>query len=514
LRNTKDRVRRSAPFAIAGLVALASTLLPPGPRHPEWLLVAVALAVALALDGVLGFSKRAPVWVPTVQLLVTVTAITVVAYAAGPSSGLTALLLLPVIFSALYGKPWEAAFLIPAVVVADTFIWAQSTSTPAALFRSLAVYTGIALLVTVATHGLRQRLSAALGAADERARQLAIMANAAQALNSLDPDEVMATASHLAAILVSPHGEAPRRGQYFLLDGDEMVVAADSDEVGISLSGERWPIEEHPAVAEAVRLGRTTGGPIDLDGFGPHVRSLVQLSGITHSAYALVRIDGQPLGILSASSRGSSIADDLVERLGSLAHLTELALANAMTHRGFQRQATVDALTDLSNRRGFDLALRRISGRTAFAILAIDVDGLKAVNDRWGHAHGDRLIVGVGTALAGVIRRGDTLARVGGDEFAALVLDASDEAITQLEARMHAAVTKLTLESGPASISIGAALGEKGEQPQQVYERADGAMYRAKRLTHAVRNAPPEAPPPALVADPAPSVLDAAASRK
>jgi diguanylate cyclase (GGDEF)-like protein len=508
LRNTKDRIRRSAPFAIAGLVALASTLLPPGPRHPQWLLVAVALAIALALDGVVGFSQRAPAWVPTVQLLVTVATIAVVAYAAGPSSGFTALLLLPVTFSALYGTPREAVFLIPALVLANTFIWAQSTATPAALFRSLAVYTGIALLVTIATHGLRSRLSSALEAADERARQLAIMASAAQALNSLDPDEVMATASHLAAILVSPHGNAPRRGQYFQLEGVEMIMAADSDEVGISLSGERWPLAEHPAAAEAVRLGRPIGGPIDVQSFGPHVRGLVRLSGITHSAYALVKIDGQPLGILSASSRGSPIADDLVERLGSLAHLTELALGNAMTHRGFQRQATVDSLTDLSNRRGFEVALRRLSGRAPFAILAIDVDGLKIVNDAWGHAQGDRLIVGVSAALAGVIRRGDTLARVGGDEFAVLVLDASDEAIAQLEIRMQAAVGHLTLESGTASISIGAALGAKGEEPQQVYERADGAMYRAKRRAHTVRSVPADAALPALAGAAVPAVLE------
>jgi diguanylate cyclase (GGDEF)-like protein len=376
------------------------------------------------------------------------------------------------------------------------------------LFRSLAVYTGIALLLTVATHGLRRRLSAALGAADERARQLGIMANAAQALNSLDPDEVMATASHLAAILVSPHGDAPRRGQYFILEGDDMIIAADSDEVGISMSGERWPIAEHPPAAEAVRLGKVFGGPIDLDAFGPHVRGLVQLSGISHSAYALVKVEGRPLGILSASSRGSAIADDLVERLGSLAHLTELALANALTHRRFQRQATIDALTDLTNRRGFDVALRRISGRTPFAILVIDVDGLKVVNDRWGHAYGDRLIVGVGAALAGVIRRGDTLARVGGDEFAALVLDASDEAIAQLEIRMHAAVAQVTLESGTASISIGSALGEKDEEPRQVYERADSAMYRAKRSTQAGRDALTDAGRPASMATAAPSVQD------
>jgi diguanylate cyclase (GGDEF)-like protein len=489
LRNTKDRVRRSAPFAIAGLVALASTLLPPGPRYPIWLLVAIALAVALALDGVLGISKRAPVWVPTVQLLVTVAAITVLAYADGPAAGLSALLLLPVIFSALYGKIWEAAVVIPAIVVADTFIWAQGTSSPAALFRSLAVYAGIALLVTAATHALRRRLSAALGAADERARQLAVMANAAQALNSLDPDEVMAMASHLAAILVSPHGDAPRRGQYFLLDGEDMVVAADSDEVGISLTGERWPIAEHPAAVEAIRAGRASGGPIDLDAFGPRVRTLIQLSRVTHSAYALVTVNGEPIGLLSASSRGRPIADDLVERLGSLAHLTELALANAMTHRRFQRQATVDALTDLTNRRGFDLALRRISGRAPFAILVVDVDGLKIVNDQWGHAEGDRLIVAISAALAGVIRRGDTLARVGGDEFAALVLDASDEAIAQLETRMQAAVGRLHLESGIAGISVGAALGAKDEPPQEVYERADRAMYRVKRRRHAGRSA-------------------------
>ena len=364
-----------------------------------------------------------------------------------PSSGFTALLLLPVIFTGLYGKAWEAAFVIPAIVIADTFIWAQSTATPAALFRSIAVYAGIALLITVATHGLRQRLSTALGAADERARQLAVMANAAQALNSLDPDEVIAMSSHLAAILVSPHGAAPRRGQYFVLEGDDMVVAADSDEVGISMTGERWPVAEHPAAAEAIRAaGRRRP---DLPG---------RLRSACPDARAIERRDR--LRVRGRESRwagtwpavrvepGRPIADDLVERLGSLAHLTELALANAMTHRRFQRQATIDPLTDLSNRRGFDQALRRITGRTPYAILAIDVDGLKLVNDQWGHSQGDRLIIEVSAALAGVIRRGDTLARVGGDEFAALVLDASQEAIAHLEARMQAAVGRLQLESG------------------------------------------------------------------
>jgi diguanylate cyclase (GGDEF)-like protein len=298
-----------------------------------------------------------------------------------------------------------------------------------------------------------------------------------------------------------------------VLEGDEMMVAADSDEVGISLTGERWPIAEHPAAADAIRAGRATGGPISLDNLGPRVRTLVQLSGITHSAYAVVRVGGQPSGLLSASSRGRPIADDLVERLGSLAHLTELALANALTHRRFQRQATIDSLTDLSNRRGFDLALRRISGRTPFAILAIDVDGLKAVNDRWGHAEGDRLIVGVGAALAGVIRRGDTLARVGGDEFAALILDASDEAIARLMTRMQAAVAQLTLESGTASISIGAALGAKDEQPQLVYERADGAMYRSKRRSHSVRSALADVALPVPMPDPDVSAMSRASSK-
>jgi diguanylate cyclase (GGDEF)-like protein len=452
--------------------------------------VAIALAAVLTIDGVMGFREHAPPWVSLVRLVLAVVTIAVVAYAAGPASGLSALLLLPVIFSALYGKPWEAAVVLPAVVVADTFIWSQGTSTPAALVRSLAVYAGIALLVTIATHGLRSRLSAALAAADERSRQLAVMASAAQALNSLDPDEVVANASHLAAILVSPAGDTPRRGQYFALEGDQMSIASDSDEAGISIAGESWLIADHPGVADLLRTGRAMGGPIDLDGCGPDVRRLIHLSGVTHAAYALVRVDGRARGILSAASRGEPIADDLVERLDSLAHLTELALANALAHRNFQRQATVDALTDLCNRRGFDLALGRLSGREPYAILAIDVDGLKAVNDRWGHREGDRLIAAVGAALAAVVRGGDTLARVGGDEFALLAVNASAHAIAQLEIRMHAAVGQLQLESSAPTISIGAALGATDDDPQIVYERADRQMYLAKQRRHAARPRP------------------------
>jgi GGDEF domain-containing protein len=202
-----------------------------------------------------------------------------------------------------------------------------------------------------------------------------------------------------------------------------------------SITGKGCPIADHPGAGELLRTGSAMGGRIDLDGSGPDVRRLIHLSGVTHSAYALVRVDGRARGILSAASRGRPIAEDLVERLGSLAHLTELALANALAHRNFQRQATVDALTDLCNRRGFDLALGRLSGHEPYAILAIDVDGLKAVNDRWGHGEGDRLIASVGAALAAVVRGGDTLARVGGDEFALLAVAASAHAIAKLEIR-------------------------------------------------------------------------------
>jgi diguanylate cyclase (GGDEF)-like protein len=148
------------------------------------------------------------------------------------------------------------------------------------------------------------------------------------------------------------------------------------------------------------------------------------------------------------------------------------------------RQAHVDALTGIPNRRAFMTALDEALAGDG-ALLFIDLDGFKAVNDTLGHAAGDRLLTVVAERLSGAIRGGDLLARLAGDEFVVLARDLheSDE-LDRLSGRLAAAFSspvQLGDSAVPVRASVGTTLFTAGQHSEEVLHRADTAMYEAKR---------------------------------
>jgi diguanylate cyclase (GGDEF)-like protein len=145
-----------------------------------------------------------------------------------------------------------------------------------------------------------------------------------------------------------------------------------------------------------------------------------------------------------------------------------------------RRQGNRDALTGLTNRRGWDSALAaaekrcRAEGFEA-AVWMIDLDGLKRVNDSEGHKAGDALIRAAAEALRSAARRGDTLARLGGDEFAYLVIDCDADAAAAVQQRLERALANAQVRA-----SLGHALSSGGALAPAV-ESADQAMYQRKR---------------------------------
>jgi diguanylate cyclase (GGDEF)-like protein len=158
-----------------------------------------------------------------------------------------------------------------------------------------------------------------------------------------------------------------------------------------------------------------------------------------------------------------------------------LALENARAHERLEAQATTNELTGLPNRRAFDQLLARRPGRFHFCILAIDLDGLKQVNDTFGHTAGDNMLVHVSGVLAATLRHGDMFARIGGDEFVGLLFNANENEGAEAARRMLAALAATQFGGSPAGVSIGIASGGPEDQGQVTYAAADAAMYRAKR---------------------------------
>jgi diguanylate cyclase (GGDEF)-like protein len=119
----------------------------------------------------------------------------------------------------------------------------------------------------------------------------------------------------------------------------------------------------------------------------------------------------------------------------------------------------------------------------------IDVDHFKSVNDRYGHAVGDRVLRRIADLLVTATRQNDVVARIGGEEFAVLLPHTDEETATDVAERVRAAVAlhtsdpQVTVSIGVAS--LGGALFQHGEDPIEraatLMERADGALYRAKR---------------------------------
>jgi diguanylate cyclase (GGDEF)-like protein len=158
--------------------------------------------------------------------------------------------------------------------------------------------------------------------------------------------------------------------------------------------------------------------------------------------------------------------------------------------RRLRHQALHDGLTDLPNRTELYHRLGRVIGSAGddrmAALLLIDLDRFKEVNDTLGHDHGDELLIEVAARLRAALRRGDTLARLGGDEFAVLLSDVPDRAsVAELAGRLQDALRRPFALRGVAvelEASIGVALcPDHGRDVNTLVQRADVAMYDAKR---------------------------------
>jgi diguanylate cyclase (GGDEF)-like protein/PAS domain S-box-containing protein len=173
--------------------------------------------------------------------------------------------------------------------------------------------------------------------------------------------------------------------------------------------------------------------------------------------------------------------------LSSTLDITDLKAAE----RALELQATHDPLTGLPNRRRLTDEMRRALARGErhagrVAVMFCDLDGFKTVNDVHGHDVGDTVLIEVAQRLRGVLRRSDTVTRIGGDEFVVLCEDAGSDADLD---RLAARIIEVTNQPIPLAdalvtvgVSVGVAVTDGRANPVGLLRDADGAMYRAKAL--------------------------------
>ena len=260
----------------------------------------------------------------------------------------------------------------------------------------------------------------------------------------------------------------------------------------------------------APRDGRPEEPPQNVDLWGATATALVSQSGVpTTVRYAKVagspdvdqlRARGYEAGVavpvllgrelwgaVAAASTRGELSPDAVGRLGHLADLVTLSLQNADERQRLTERAATDPLTGLGNHRVFQERLREEVGRAirhrrGLALVLLDLDHFKEVNDTHGHQVGDTVLVEVARRLSGQVRGSELISRIGGEEFAWLLPEADGLDAWQAAERARRVIAESPFSGiGHVTLSGGVCdIHEAGGHAGDLFRFADGALYWAK----------------------------------
>ena len=298
--------------------------------------------------------------------------------------------------------------------------------------------------------------------------------HAARIARSDDKEHVIDTALSVATNLSgSPSGLVALRWS------GEMVVTRAVGPLALDL--------QHLGTASLTEIARWVDGPLSCytvgepDGEGFTDDDSLRVAGVNSLIVVSLAAADERLGfLLVADERARMPEPELVEQLELLGTLVASALVRARYTEELLALSRLDPLTGLGHQRAFQDRLDALArgGFAGSALLSIDVDHFKAVNDAGGHQTGDRVLRDLALAMSRELRGGDDLFRVGGDEFAAVLVGIAepDQAFDVAE-RLRAAA-----RAAGTTVSIGIASGLDGELDcDELFRRADAALYRAKR---------------------------------
>ncbi|MDP3713020.1 MAG: sensor domain-containing diguanylate cyclase [Mycobacteriales bacterium] len=326
------------------------------------------------------------------------------------------------------------------------------------LYKVVGEVVGSAVAKQDSVHRDAQKLLHAVSSLHEERSETGaadLVAELAQTLLSPDVAITMVASQPGSSIYVN-------RGQRGLDDalGSLIVDSAGNSGVGLSMREDR-----------AIFVADAQMSPL-------LARSVVARLGLASVLFVPVPGEGGYLGcvVVGWHTRQDAL-DDFGEQVVHLLSQQAGTLLERLRNEGrLQVQARTDALTGLGNRRAFLDALDRL--RPGGAVLFVDLDHFKTVNDTLGHAAGDEVLRDFATALKRSVRDGDCIARYGGEEFAVVLPSAAS---VDMSAAAQVVVQRLRAAwQGPCTFSVGIATHRLGDAPSTTLARADQAVYTAK----------------------------------
>jgi diguanylate cyclase (GGDEF)-like protein len=471
-------------FFLGGLTLLVLTVLPGVTHAHRDLLYGLALAA-----GAWGFSqavainwKRAPWWLIHLSNIASLGLIAVtVASTGGGRSPAWVYLFIVVVPAAYFYRPGVAiAYLIGCALTHATVLLYDPAAVHQYFLPQFAIAAPSYLALGAATLAGKRLLRNLRGRAEElAAEQSALRRVATAVVGDVSAEQFYELVAREAGALLGAGAAGIMRLEN---PACATVMGSWADHPdGRYAPGTRVLIRPASDIATAIE----TRLPVRITDHEPGTP--VRRLGYESSVVTPILVAGQAWGVLAATAPdpgGLNVGDE--SRLTEFADLLAMAIISIENRAKLAAQASSDALTGLANRRTLDERLAAELARasrhgTLLSVAVIDIDHFKQVNDRGGHEAGDQMLVWVADCLSRQARAEDTLARIGGDEFAWLLPEtSSDQAMIVVE-RACRAISHKTISAHDITASAGVCDSSSAAGPSELIRCADLALYWSKQ---------------------------------
>jgi diguanylate cyclase (GGDEF)-like protein len=388
----------------------------------------------------------------------------------GSTAGISMVSLLPVFQTALYVRDRRVLWIVLAAVLGfylAPLVIVGPPQYPNSDYRSALLAVAVSSIVGLVTHGLVADIRRRAREARHSERMLVRINETVQGLSE-SPNPRRDACSAVKEI-----SEAIVAGLFEPEPGSQTLrLSATTAETEAA----RTPAAAQSAVHEAFRSHQPILITEDTESHVGDVE-LGRASGAPASVLYQPLLKGDvPVGVLFVGWSDSAQRDGpRVVAASLLAHEIASVIDRADMIGQLTDEALTDPLTGLPNRRAWDAELdRAMQGRVPVAVAMLDIDRFKRFNDTHGHPAGDRLLREAASRWRSEMRAGDSLARLGGEEFALLVTGADVTTIGPIVERLCARMP------AQQTCSAGIALRSVGDTPEQLLARADAALYEAK----------------------------------